>query len=147
MAASTTTPVIVGVGDVKNSSLKPEDAVEPLHLILQAIRAAADDTGVPVSRGTTELLAAVDSIDIVPTWTWPYANLPGSIAQHIGARPQHTSTTPQGGSSSIRFLDDVARRISKNESGIAVIAGGEALASCMLKPQLGVSGLCEVLES
>ena len=38
MDVDNTVPVIVGVADVKNRSRKIEDAVEPMQLMLQAIR-------------------------------------------------------------------------------------------------------------
>ena len=39
------TPVIIGVGDIRNASTKVQDAREPAELMLSAIREALGDTG------------------------------------------------------------------------------------------------------
>lgn len=73
MAELRKTPIVVGVGDVVNRSRKVEDAIEPLQLMLQAIQKAVQDTGLSASSAVN-LQSEIDSIDVVRTWTWPYAN-------------------------------------------------------------------------
>src|SRR5262245_53035294 len=75
------TPVIIGVGDIKNRSKAIADAKEPATLMLEAIQRAIQDTS---STSTSDLQAAIDSIDVVKTWTWPYPDLPGLIAEKLG---------------------------------------------------------------
>ena len=118
------TPVIVGVGEVKNSSTDPEHAIEPADLILDAIRRSAKDA----STGES-ILANVDSISIVPTWTWAYPDLPGLITQKLEARANHLTSGYHGGIQPALKCDEAARRISMSKSKLAIIAGGEALAS------------------
>jgi len=121
-------PVIVGVADVVNRSRDIKDGIEPMQLMLQAIRLAAEDTRLPAPE-LQKLLSSVDSIDIVRPWTWPYDDLPGLLAENLEARCSHSSITDHGGNQPAKILDDAARRISLRQSTVAVITGGEALAS------------------
>ena len=122
-------PVIIGVADVVNRSTKVEDAREPLDLIVEAVQNSIKDSGVFTDQAE-KLRSSIDSIDVVATWTWPYSDLPGSIAKKLGIQPIHKHYTPHGGNQSGKIFDDAARRISQGKAKVAVCAGGEALASC-----------------
>lgn len=122
-------PVVIGVGDVVNRSLKIEDAKEPLVLIYEAIQKCLEDSGVN-EEDRKQLQAQIDSISIVRTWTWPYPDLPSLLASKFGVSPTHQEYTDHGGNQPGRIFDEAARRISQGESKVAVVAGGEALASC-----------------
>jgi acetyl-CoA acetyltransferase len=128
MAAGRAVPVIIGVGDIKNKSLKLEDAIEPMHLMVQAILKALEDTALS-SSAIKELQSKVDSVDIVATWTWPYHDLPSLLSENLGIDPQHKFYTEHGGNQPAKLLDEAARRISLRESKVAIITGGESLAS------------------
>ena len=123
------TPVVIGVGDFINRSKKVEDAVEPLQLMLSAIDVALEDTGLSESS-IRNLRAAIDSLDVVRTWTWPYPDLPGLIAERLGIDPVRKHYTDHGGNQPGLLFDEASRRISKGETKVAVLTGGEALASC-----------------
>lgn len=129
MVSGRTTPVIIGVGDVKNRSQKVEDAVEPMQLMLQAIIRALED---PTSKYSVsdELKSSIDSVSVVATWTWPYADLPGLLSEKLGIVPRHKIYSEHGGNQPMKLVDEAARRISRGESKVAVVTGGEALASC-----------------
>jgi hypothetical protein len=129
MTSNRPTPIIIGVGDIKNKSLKPEDALEPMGLILQAIQLAVKDTAM-TGFFATDLQSSIDDISIVATWTWPYPDLPGLLATKLGVQPRHKHYSEHGGNQPGKLLDEAARRISLGESRVAVVAGGEALASC-----------------
>ena len=124
------TPIIVGVGDVKNRSTKVEDAVEPAQLMLDAIKLAIKDTQLAPSAAS-ELQSSIDSIDVVKTWTWPYTDLPGLLAEKTGFQPKHKVQTEHGGNQPAKRLDEASRRISTGETKAALLTGGEALASRM----------------
>lgn len=127
-------PVIIGVADVVNRSTKVEDAREPADLMHQAILDAVRDAS-PTSPST--LQSAIDSIDIVNTWTWPYPDLASFLSQKLGVNPKHRHLTPHGGNQPGVVFDDAAKRISTGETKVAVLTGGEALASCKaVAPQL-----------
>ena len=124
------TPIIIGVGDVKNRSPKVDDAIEPMQLMLQAISRALEDSTMSRTHAE-ELKSSIDSISIVATWTWPYADLPGLLAAKLGIQPRHKIYSKHGGNQPIKLVDEAARRISRGECKVAVVTGGEALASCM----------------
>lgn len=116
------TPIIIGVADIKN---RTDNAKEPAQLMLEAIRDAIHDAG------NRALISSIDSLSAVRTWTWPYDNLPELLAKRLGVQPQHTHYPDyHGGNQPAKLLDEAALRIAKGESRVAVITGGEALASC-----------------
>ena len=131
MALPSPIPIVIGVGDITNRSLAVADAIEPLQLMHQAILQAISDTDAPA---TLKLQSGIDSIDIVRTWTWPYTNLPDLLARKLGITPSHRSYSPHGGNQPAKLFDEAAQRIAKGESRVAVVVGGEALASCLCCP-------------
>ena len=122
-------PIVVGVGDVVNRSTSLADAREPLTLILNAIELALQDTNLPKDK-QQKLQAAIDSIDVVRTWTWPYDDLPGDIGHKLGVDARHRFYSDHGGNKPAKLFDLAARRISSGETRVAVVTGAEALASC-----------------
>lgn len=132
-------PVIVGVADIKNRSTKVEDAKEPAQLMLEAVNLALQDA----SGHPQQLKSRIDSVDVVHTWTWPYADLPGLLSDRLGVQPRHKSYTEVGGNHPARLLDEASIRISSGESKVAVITGGEALASCKCL-DLGRDGVVDI---
>lgn len=124
------TPVVVGVGDTVNRSLRPEDAREPLDLMSEAILNALKDTGLSHTN-LEQLQRHIDSIDVVQTWTWPYPDLPGALADKLGCSPRHKFCSDHGGNQPAKLFDEASKRIASGESRVAVVVGGEALASCV----------------
>lgn len=122
------TPVVIGVGDIKNQSTKVEDAVEPVQLMLTAISNAIKDTNLSASAAK-ELQSKIDSVSVVNTWTWNYPDLPGLIAEKLGVSPSYKVLSHHGGDSPAKLFDQAARQISSGETNVAVVTGGEALAS------------------
>ena len=129
MTNSRRTPIIVGVADVVNRSRRVEDAIEPLVLIEQAIQDALRDTGLSESSAS-KLQSEIDSLDVVRSWTWPYPDLPSLLAKRLAIKPTHRFYTEHGGDKPGKLFDEAARRISLGETKVAVLGGGEALASC-----------------
>ena len=98
--------------------------------MLQAITTALVDTTLS-EKSINNLRVQIDSLDIVRTWTWPYADLPSLISARLGASPRHVHYTEHGGNQPAKLVDDAARRISLGQAKVAVVVGGEALASCI----------------
>ncbi|KAI5468101.1 hypothetical protein BGZ63DRAFT_500188 [Mariannaea sp. PMI_226] len=119
-----TTPIIVGVGELRNKHAELSDDAEPAVLISRAVRLALEDASI-----SEKDLMGVDSISIVPPWTWAYPNLPELIAEKLKAKPNHLITGYHGGNQPAALCDEAARRIAVGESRLAIVAGGEALAS------------------
>lgn len=127
MGSKRFTPVVIGVGDIKNKSA---EAIEPMKLMLQATLNALKDTNLP-STSVEKLQSSIDSVSVVATWTWNYPDLPGLLAENLGVKPSYKILSPHGGDSPAKLFDEAARRISFGESKVAVVTGGEALASCL----------------
>jgi acetyl-CoA C-acetyltransferase len=118
------TPVLVGVGQVRGNRARAVAAArEPAELVAAAVTAAAADTGAP------GLLAAADTIATVRTTSWAYADLGGRIAAQVGARSARTTDSTIGGQWPAVLLEQAAARIADGSSRVAIIAGGEAMAS------------------
>ena len=140
MSHSRQTPVVVGVADVVNRSKKIEDAIEPLQLILQAIQEAIKDTGLSVSAASN-LQSDIDSLDVIKSWTWPYPDLPSLVAKGLAIKPTRRHYSEHGGNQPGKLFDEAARRISLGETKVAIVTGGEALASrTLLTLPLSVRG-------
>jgi acetyl-CoA acetyltransferase len=122
------TPIIIGVGDVKNRSTAVADAREPMTLMLEAIQTALQDA---FSSSKSNLQSKIDSIDVVKTWTWPYPDLPGSLAEQLGVEKsvKWKRYSDHGGDKPGKLFDEAAKRIARGECNVAVVTGGEALAS------------------
>ncbi len=112
-------PVIVGIGELKDRPSEPAQGLEPMALMAEAIRRADADAG-------GGLLAKIDSIDVINSVSWPYADLLGALCARLEIAPRHRNYGPVGGETPIRFLHEAARRIAAGESSIAVVCGGEA---------------------
>lgn len=125
------TPIIIGVADIKNRSTSISDAKEPAQLMYEAIQAAIKDTSAS-NANQEKLQSEIDSIDVVRTWTWPYPDLPGLLAEKLGVEKglKHKFYSEHGGNQPGKLCDEAARRISRGECRVAVLTGGEALASC-----------------
>jgi hypothetical protein len=132
-------PIVVGVGDIKNRSVKVEDAIEPAELMLQAILESISDTSLS-PEASKQVQSKIDSVSVVNTWTWNYSDLPSLISEKLGVIPKHKVLSHHGGDSPAKLFDAAARRISCGESKVAVVCGGEALASCMYFDLLVTSG-------
>ncbi|OBT81920.1 hypothetical protein VE02_09682 [Pseudogymnoascus sp. 03VT05] len=126
--ASQSIPIIVGVGDFKNPFTTPEKALEPYQLMIQAIQRALQDTYLP-EETAQKLQKSIDSIDVVATWSWPYQDLPGLLSTKLGVDATHKFISDHGGNQPAKLVDEAARRIAQNKTKVAVVAGGEALAS------------------
>ncbi|OBT65909.1 hypothetical protein VE03_05447 [Pseudogymnoascus sp. 23342-1-I1] len=121
-------PIIVGVGDFKNPFAAPEKALEPYQLMIQAIQRALQDTYLP-EETSQQLQKSIDSIDVVATWSWPYQDLPGLLSTKLGVDAAHKFISNHGGNQPAKLVDEAARRIAQNKTKVAVVTGGEALAS------------------
>lgn len=120
--------MVIGVGDVKNKSTRLEDAHEPARLMLQSIAEAIKDTKLSPSGGK-ELQSKIDSIHVVNTWSWAYPNLPGLLAEKLGVNPSYKVLSHHGGDSPAKLFDEAARRVSFGQAKVAIVTGGESLAS------------------
>lgn len=115
-------PVIVGIGEVVDRPDAPDRGPlgpEPAALMAQALRRADADAG-------GGFLGRLGSLDVVNAVSWPYADLPGRVADLIGHRPPRLAYGPVGGETPVRFLHEAAQRIARGEAEVAAFCSGEA---------------------
>lgn len=113
------TPVIVGAGQVTQRA-EPADALEPVDLIAEAARLAAEDAGAPA------LLRAVESVRTVALLSWRYVDPAALVAQRIGATPRETAVSTMGGNSPQTLVNKTSLAILRGELDVALLGGAEA---------------------
>ncbi|HVT20305.1 MAG TPA: acetyl-CoA synthetase [Mycobacteriales bacterium] len=111
------------VGVAQHTVRPPGPAPEPLMSWEQVARAAADDAGVP------DLLASLDSIQVVYCQTWPYDDPAGRLAERLGANPGHKLYSGIGGTVPQILVSQTAAAMQRGELDTALIVGAEALAT------------------
>ena len=140
-------PVIVGTGQVTDTTSKPEEGRSPLQLMHDAVKLAAADSGAQ-DQGAA-LLRRLDSVtvirlfaDTLPRFASPFgklANAPWSIAQRVGAaNATDLVCPPQGGDSPVVMLARACERIAQGESQAALVVGGEALRTELAAKRAGL---------
>ena len=113
-------PVIVGVGQHTHRDDDDLAGAEPVALIEAAARAAGDD-------GAGALLGALDVVEIMGVGSWWYDDLPGLVAQRLGADVPggKRRMLPTGGETPLRALDVAAARIADGDARVVLLAGAE----------------------
>ena len=138
------TPVIIGVGQLTDTTTPADAALSPRGLMVAAARLAAADAGIAAAA-----LAALDSItvirlfsDTVPSMRSPFGamtNAPWSVARQLGATPQDLVYPPQGGDTPQTMLSRACTRIAAGESELALVVGAEALRTELAARRAGLA--------
>ena len=118
MALDPRTPVLVGVAAIQQHAEDPHDASEPLDLMEDALRRAAEDAG------SKALLESVDSI-WAPRGFWSYSDPGRILAERFGASKVRTIVA-EIGILQTSVLGQAAARLRDGEGEIAMIVGAEA---------------------
>lgn len=114
------TPILVGIGVATQREDDPARAMEPLDLMLTAVRNAGADAGIEPAG----LLAGVGRI-AVPKGRWRYENPGGAIARAIGAK-RAVSVLASVGVLQQSLIGDACRAIAEGETDTALVVGGDA---------------------
>lgn len=115
-------PVIIGVGQISDRPDDPDNGLDPLDLMVAALKRAEADSGVDV-------LPRLDSVAVVDQISFRHLNpLNHKLADALGASPSlcYQSEAPHG-DTPIRLLNEAANRIGAGEIRLAAVAGAEAL--------------------
>src|SRR5438552_13510556 len=76
------TPVIVGTGQFLQRPDDPADALEPVEMMVEALRRAQADT-----ESRRSLLETADSVRVLGMLSWRYADAAALVAKRVGAVP------------------------------------------------------------
>jgi acetyl-CoA C-acetyltransferase len=112
-------PVIVGVGEIVDRPNEITEGLEPLALLVEALKRAEADSG-------GRLLSEIESLDIVNFLSWRYRDPEQQLSKRLGITPKHAYYGPVGGESPIRYLHEAAQRIARGECSVAAVCGAEA---------------------
>ena len=102
---------------------REEPAPEPLIMWETVARAAALDAGSP------EALATVQSLQVVFCQSWEYDDPCGRLADRLGVDPKVRSYSGLGGSVPVRLVAEAAGAMAAGHLDLALVVGGEALAT------------------
>src|ERR1700737_4624112 len=112
-------PVIVGVGEVVDRPKEIAKGLEPLALLVEALKRAEADSG-------GKLLGEIESLDLVSFLSGRYRDPEIQLSDRLGIKPKHAYYGPVGGESPIRYLHEAAQRIARGECSVAAVCGAEA---------------------
>ncbi len=115
------TPVLIGAGQLSNRVDRGAAPLEPVDLIAEALRAAADDTG----AGTAALTGA-DTVHIVGLLSWRYRDPGALVAARVGATPRTSTVTGMGGNSPQSLVNLASLAIQAGEADLVLLGGAEA---------------------
>src|SRR5580692_9613788 len=125
-------PVIVGIGEITDRPGEISDGLEPLVLLVEALKRAETDSG-------AKLLGEICSLDIVNFLSWRYREPEKLLSSRLGIRPKHAYYGPVGGESPIRYLHEAAQRIARGECSVAAVCGAEAQSTATRAERAGVT--------
>ncbi|MGH0035031.1 MAG: acetyl-CoA acetyltransferase [Myxococcota bacterium] len=112
------TPVLVGVAQVSQRFEDPLEGAEPLDMMVDAVRLAAEDARSP------SLLERADAVR-VSRGRWRYGDPARVVAERIGAPRAQSGITPWGGNTVQSLVNATALQIQAGERDVVVLAGAE----------------------
>jgi acetyl-CoA C-acetyltransferase len=119
MSIDPRTPVIVGAGQFVNRVDEGAEAVEPIELILEAIRLADEDAG-------TALAPQADVFACPMILSWKYRDPGRLVADALGAPSARTWYPSVGGNTPQMMLNRIAVQMSAGDLDVGVLCGGES---------------------
>src|SRR5213596_342926 len=114
-------PVLVGAGQTIDRPADPAAGCEPLVLMEEAARRAAED-----ADGGTRLLAALDTVAVVNVICHDYGDAAGLLAERLGCQPARTIYTTLGGNTPQSLVNHLCDEIAAGRTELALVAGAEA---------------------
>lgn len=134
------TPILVSGGQFTQRTVKEKkinESLSPIEMLAKVSRAAIADSG-----AGDKLARAIDTISVVRfTADSPgdqgrlpkrmFRNPPLSVAKHLGISPRRTIYTATGGNTPQWLVNRTAEEIARGESDVALLAGGEYIATLL----------------
>ena len=127
------TPVLIGAGQISNRVDRGADVLEPVDLIAEALRRAAEDTGVGDAA-----LEGADAVHTVGLLSWRYRNAAALVGERVGASPRSTTVTGMGGNGPQSLVNLTCLAIQRGDSDLVLIGGAEAWRTRMSSRSAGV---------
>lgn len=115
-------PCIIGVAQ-HTWHPSHDDAPEPLEQWSQMARQAALDAG------NENLITQIDELDVIFSLSWNYDDAAQQLAEKLGISPKNKKLSGLSGTSPQKYINEAAEQILKGETQLALVVGGEALAT------------------
>ncbi|MDP1821368.1 MAG: acetyl-CoA acetyltransferase [Acidimicrobiales bacterium] len=115
------TPVLIGVGQLSHRVDRGETPMEPVDLVAEALRRAAEDSGAGAAA-----LTGADAVHIVSILSWRYRDPGLLVAQRLGAEPRTTTQSGMGGNSPQSLVNLACLAIQGGDADLVLIGGAEA---------------------
>jgi acetyl-CoA C-acetyltransferase len=112
------TPILVGVAQLEQRIDDVRDGKEPLDLMIDAVRSAAEDAGCP------GLLSQANSVRVI-RGIWPYLNPAKAVAEAIDSPQAETVLTQFGGNFVQTAVNASAIDIRDGVHDIVIVTGAE----------------------
>jgi len=117
------------IGTARRTWNHGQVAPEPLDMWDEVSRAAAIDAVLGTRTTARDVLKAVDEIGLVHCQSWYYDDPPLRLAQRLGQPAARREESILAGTSPQRLCDAAAARMLAGETSVAIVVGGEALAT------------------
>src|SRR5260370_36140387 len=124
-------PVIIGVGEIVDRPRDILEGLEPLTLLVEALKLAEQDSG-------GKLLGEIESLDIVNFLSWRYRDPQIQLSDRLGIKPAHAYYGPVGGESPIRYLYSAAQRLARGQCSVAAGCGAAAQSTATKAERAGL---------
>jgi acetyl-CoA C-acetyltransferase len=112
------TPILVGVAQIEQRIDDPLAGKQPVTLMIEAVRQAAEDAGAP------GLLTAAGSVRVI-RGIWPYQNPARAVAEAIGNSRAETGLSQYGGNFVQTVVNQTALDIQNGVHDVVIITGAE----------------------
>lgn len=119
MSTSARRPTVVGAGQFVQRIEDPREAREPIAMMEQALRLAAEDAGAP------KLLESLDAV-LVPQGLWRYGDPGRLLAERVGAGSVHTAVGAISGHIVQVLVNRACQDIASGRFDVVAIVGGES---------------------
>jgi len=129
------TPVIIGVGQITDRpspTATYAERPEPLDLLVSALELALED-----AHATGAVLAALEEIVAIGSFTWKTADPALLVAERLGATHVTTRLTPTGGNIPQKLVHESSLRILRGEANLIAVVGSEAMHASSLARREG----------
>ncbi len=125
------TPVLIGGGQFTHHAATVGDGLDPVSLMVEAIRRAAADAGLSSPP-------AADSVAVVALFSWRHGDPAFLVAEQLGLSPLSTVLTTGGGHSPQALVNSTALQIQAGELDLAILTGAESWRTRMRARHEGV---------
>jgi acetyl-CoA C-acetyltransferase len=115
------TPVLIGAGQISNRVDRGADVLEPVDLIVEALRRAAEDSGIGDA-----VLTGADAVHTIGLLSWRYRDPAALVGERVGASPRATSVTGMGGNGPQSLVNLTCLAIQRGDSDLVLMGGAEA---------------------